>query len=334
LTIENETIKLDRDQQRKRMKMRYIVLDLEWNQSRHPRETVRDPVHLVGEIIQIGAVRLKRKYRIGRELRINVAPKFYKKLHQKVSQITGLSEAELKKGKPFPEAAKKLMRFCGKDFFFFTWGPEDVSILRDNFILHGMDPDQIPPFYDLQVIFAKQIAKDSRQYSLSQAIQMLGEKEFDAHDALNDAHNTALICKYLDLEEGLRHYALYANEITVAPVETKDLSVLFEGKQAAMRELTGAPFLSSDGLDFITVGKLIPQNAAKYLALAKSDRGEEYLVRFRFFKNKSGKVRASRELFPLSDSLRIFYQEKEKRFLEKKPRSAKRSLAASKVNSI
>ena len=52
------------------------------------------------------------------------------------------------------------------------------------------------------------------------------------------------------------------------------------------------------------------------------------------FKNKSGKVRASRELFPLSDSLRIFYQEKEKRFLEKKPRSAKRSLAASKVNSI
>jgi DNA polymerase III epsilon subunit-like protein len=293
--------------------MKYIVLDLEWNQPRHPRETVRQPVYLSGEIIQIGAVKLNSKFRIRRRLRLSVVPQFYKKVHRKVSQITGLSNEDLKHGIPFPKAVKKLLRFCGKEYRFLTWGPEDIHILRDNFLLHGLDESKIPEFYDLQVIFAKQIAGTNRQFSLSQAMEMLEEGDFDAHDALNDAYSTDLVCRHLNMEQGLKEYPLLANEITVNPLETKELSVHFPDKSTALKELCRSPFLAPDGTDFLLPdGVPVSQNTGKYLCLARGEEGKEYLLRFRFFRSQSGQFRTVRELYPLSEALLLFYSEKKK----------------------
>ena len=56
--------------------MNYIVLDLEWNQPRYYRETVENPVHLSGEIIQIGAVKLGRNFKIKKEYKVKKASQY------------------------------------------------------------------------------------------------------------------------------------------------------------------------------------------------------------------------------------------------------------------
>lgn len=304
--------------------MKYIVLDLEWNQSRHPRETVKKPLYLTGEIVQIGAVRMNRKFRIEKELRLAVLPQYYKKVHKKVSQITGLNNEDLKKGLPFPDAWRKLSKFCGKDYVFLTWGPDDLPMLRDNLILHGIDTDKLPPAYDLQVIFADQIAHQNRQFALSQAIEMLGEADFEAHDALNDAHSTALVCRHLNMEEGFSRYAALTNEITQNPLESREVGIRYPNKLAALRELASTPFFSPDGSDFLTPSTLVPQNPSKYLAVATGENGEEYLVRFRLMKNREGAVWVNREIFAMNEEVRIFYEDKVKKHKERKPRKRKK----------
>jgi len=42
--------------------MEYIVLDLEWNQPYDASMAIKEPVHLSGEIIQIGAVKILNEW--------------------------------------------------------------------------------------------------------------------------------------------------------------------------------------------------------------------------------------------------------------------------------
>ena len=42
--------------------MEYIVLDLEWNQPYDASMAIKETVHLSGEIIQIGAVKLSEDF--------------------------------------------------------------------------------------------------------------------------------------------------------------------------------------------------------------------------------------------------------------------------------
>ena len=55
--------------------MNYIILDLEWNQAMNSSLTVRTPVVLYGEIIQIGAVKTDENFNLVDTLKINVKPK-------------------------------------------------------------------------------------------------------------------------------------------------------------------------------------------------------------------------------------------------------------------
>ena len=54
--------------------MNYVVVDLEWNQAMSSKSSVfnRLPIHLRGEIIQIGAVRLNEDMTPGEEFQIDV----------------------------------------------------------------------------------------------------------------------------------------------------------------------------------------------------------------------------------------------------------------------
>ena len=51
--------------------MNYVVVDLEWNQAMSSKSSVfnRLPIHLRGEIIQIGAVKLNEDMSPGEEFR-------------------------------------------------------------------------------------------------------------------------------------------------------------------------------------------------------------------------------------------------------------------------
>jgi hypothetical protein len=116
-------------------------------------------------------------------------------------------------GTPLPEAAERFKKWCGKDFAFLTWGPDDIPMLKENFHVHGINGAWLDKVYDLQVIFNRQTDDSAKQRSLEYAMDYFGlEQHLPAHDALNDAYFTALVAKELNVPDGVRSYASIRGE--------------------------------------------------------------------------------------------------------------------------
>lgn len=189
--------------------MSYVVVDLEWNQAMSSKSSVFNklPIHLRGEIIEIGAVMLDENMQPTKELTIDVKPVYFKRMHYKVKKITGFDKERLAHGIAFSDALAELREFCGDDVTFITWGCDDQGILEQNIIIHDLDWDWIAGWVNLQLIYNLQTGGDKNQKSLASAMEHFGiEQTRVAHDALGDAYNTALVCTRLDMQEGLRMY--------------------------------------------------------------------------------------------------------------------------------
>ena len=190
--------------------MSYVVVDLEWNQAMSSKSSVfnRLPIHLRGEIIQIGAVRLNDDMTPGEEFQIDVKPVYFKRMHYKVKKLTGFDNERLSHGAPFPEALARFREWCGDGVTFLTWGYDDQGIMEQNIIIHDLDWDWIDGWVNLQLIYNLQTDGDKNQKSLGTAMEHFGiEQTRVAHDALGDAYNTALVCSKLDMVSGLAQYA-------------------------------------------------------------------------------------------------------------------------------
>lgn len=187
--------------------MNYIVVDLEWNQpyskaKKHPRG-----VELRGDIIQIGAVKLNRRFKKTAEFDECVRPSFYKRINRHVRDITGIHDSQLKECVGLVQAWEKFKKFCGRDCVLLTWGCDDIPMLRDNLTAYGIDPAEIPKDYNLQVIFNMQITHENKQWSLESAMEHLGLSENEhPHNALYDAIGTARIAQTIDLKKGIAEY--------------------------------------------------------------------------------------------------------------------------------
>lgn len=187
--------------------MNYIIFDLEWNQPADERFTVQDPVYLNGEIIEIGAVKLDDQFCPMDELRLYITPKYYTRMHQEIVVLTGIKDKLLaEKGIPFPEAYQKFIDWCGDEYAFMTWSMNDMPMLVDNMVLHGIDISDLPECYDIQRIFSREIMRGDTRYSLETALTLLKEPGDKSHDALHDARNTAKVCDHLDLDQYLGEY--------------------------------------------------------------------------------------------------------------------------------
>lgn len=196
--------------------MYYITLDLEWNQAYAQKALAvqrRLSCRLRGEVIQIGAVKLDSRMNICGSYQIIVKPQYFKKLHRHVSELTGITQEQMDEGTPLPEAAERFKKWCGKDFVFLTWGPDDIPMLKENFNVHDISSGWLDKVYDLQVIFSRQTEDSTKQRSLEYAMEHFGlEQHLPAHDALNDAYFTALVAKALDTPEGVRTYSSVRGE--------------------------------------------------------------------------------------------------------------------------
>ncbi len=189
--------------------MNYVVVDLEWNQAMSSKSSVFNklPIHLGGEIIEIGAVRLNDDLTPGEEYTIDVKPVYFKRMHYKVKKITGFDKERLAHGIAFADALEHFRQWCGDGVTFFTWGCDDQRILEQNIIIHDLDWDWIGGWVNLQLIYNLQTGGDKNQKSLASAMEHFEiEQTRTAHDALGDAYNTALVASRLDMEEGLRLY--------------------------------------------------------------------------------------------------------------------------------
>ncbi len=191
--------------------MNYITLDLEWNQAYLQKALAVQKqlsCRLRGEVIQIGAVKMDENMNICGSYQIIVKPKYFKKLHRHVSKLTGITQEQMDMGTPLTEAAQRFKRWCGRDFCFLTWGPDDVPMLKENFNINSISSDWIENVYDLQKIFNTQTDGSSKQRSLEYAMEYFNiPQNLPAHDALNDAFFTAKVAKALDVPLGVASYS-------------------------------------------------------------------------------------------------------------------------------
>ena len=202
--------------------MHYITLDLEWNQAYAEKALAvqkRLSRRLRGEVIQIGAVKLDKNMVPCGSYQVIVKPQYYKKIHKHVSVLTGITQDQMDLGVSLPEAAERFRKWCGKDFVFLTWGPDDIPMLKENFRVHDIPHAWLDLNYDLQLIFNRQTDDGSKQRSLEYAMEYFEiPQTLPAHDALNDAYFTALVAAKLDVAEGIKSYNLRRGELLLEEV--------------------------------------------------------------------------------------------------------------------
>ena len=285
--------------------MNYIVLDMEWNQPWPGSPSAKKvlPVQIRGEIIQIGAVRITEDQQVGDEFQVLIKPKFYRRLNRRVSKLTGIKEAQLRdEGVPMGEAMAKFRAWCGEDVIFLTWGFDDITILRENLRLYGIDESWVNRWYNAQMIFNAQTDGSSSQKALKTAMEIFSiEATRPAHDALGDAYHTALICAKLDLTKGVMEYgqAVKSHENGFHGAELpgcigRKVFYDYADKQVALEAMDGAENKCPTCGKQMTGTRWFAQPGRRYMDLAECPEHGKFLIRIRLSDQPDGKVRVSR----------------------------------------
>lgn len=180
-----------------------IVFDLEWNQSSYT------PNHRIPhEIIEIGACRVDREYRVVDTFSRVICPRLYKRLDKHIKKVTGITEDELSRGGTFSDVFGDFIAWCGEDTQLVTWGRDDFPVLRRN-ALFFQTPMPFDPPIDAQLVFGGAcLGSCHQQMNLHAAMEHQQiELEVPAHRAVYDAQCTATLLCSIDqavsaLEEG------------------------------------------------------------------------------------------------------------------------------------
>lgn len=179
--------------------MNYIVFDLEWNQCCGGRE-MENP-RMPFEIIEIGAVKLGKKFNIIDEYESIIKPKLYKKIQPHIRTILNYDEATLRKGRPFDMVYREFIKWCGEDYIFGTWGSMDLNILQTNMDYYYLKALPSPlMFYNIQQIYSDMMGANEGIVKLKKAVEHLNipiEEDRPFHSAVNDAYYTGLVLKSL-----------------------------------------------------------------------------------------------------------------------------------------
>ncbi len=305
--------------------MNYVVVDLEWNQAMSSKSSVFNklPIHLRGEIIEIGAVKLDDQLRPAGEFTADVKPVYFKRMHYKVKKLTGFDAERLASGVSFEDAFTQFREWCGEDVTFLTWGYDDRGIMEQNIIIHDLDWDWIAGWVNLQLIYNIQTCGDKNQKSLATAMEHFEiEQTRVAHDALGDAYNTALVCTHLDLQTGLDCYdeaqrilsSRPAGERSAAPDGPEPIEhVVFPNyaskADAFSDETVTAPPCPVCGVS-MTSARWINQGDQRYMNLYTCAEHGSYLVRLKFRKDDAGLWCANRLIYEADEGLEDFYKAK------------------------
>lgn len=281
--------------------MYYITLDLEWNQAYAQKALAVQrqlSARLRGEVIQIGAVKLDKNMNICGSYQVIVKPRYYKKLHRHVSELTGITQEQMDAGVPLKEAAEKFKNWCGKDFAFLTWGPDDIPMLKENFHVNSIQSDWLDVTYDLQQIFNRQTDGASKQRSLEYAMEYFEiPQTLPAHDALNDAYFTAMVAQRLATPEGVKNYGERGEQFLfdktygdadIGQEGYESIEDILASREAAAGEcpLCRAPLA--------VVGKMLHGRGHRYRTLCHCDRDGDLFLTLKVFPNHNGTFRLRR----------------------------------------
>lgn len=287
--------------------MKYIVFDMEWNQTRGPEHRLSDGRLLSGEIIEIGAVKLNERFAPVGTFKTYVKPVYYKKIHSRIKELTGITNDILKDAPEFPEAFESFMEFCGPDFATVTWGESDIPVLKENLSANEMEKWEYVN-YDLQTIFLKQTGSSAQNIALESAAYEC-EIEFteQLHDALIDAAITAMIAGKLDMTTGINDYVF----------TPKDLSELDHLSFESVRGIENLQKLRSDPRIKYTLcpfcrrpmpaARIITQNSTKKLSKISCPDHSDFLLSIRIHKNHDGSFSASKFVYEWNRETEDFY---------------------------
>ena len=285
--------------------MQYIVLDMEWNQPWPGSPSAKKvlPVHIRGEIIQIGAVRVTEEQFVEDEFQIMVRPKYYRRLNRRVSKLTGIKESRLlEEGVSFPEAMEAFRAWCGEDFVFLTWGFDDIGILQENLRLFDLDTAWTDRWYNAQMIFNAQTDGSNSQKALKTAMEAFGiEPTRPAHDALGDAYHTALICAMLNLQQGIEEYGAavksHENGFHGAEIPGCIDRKVFHGyadRRAALGAMSGEENICPICGSRMLGSRWFAQPGHRYMDLATCPEHGKFLIRVKLSDQQDNTVRVSR----------------------------------------
>lgn len=153
--------------------MNYIILDLEWNQGNEQKE--KQLKELPFEIIEIGAVKLNSRMEICDSFHELIRPQVYKEMHYMTKKLLHLDMEELQSGRSFLQVIKSFLAWCGEDYMFGTWGPQDLTELQRNMKFYGMEPLDKKPmkFYDVQKLFSIAFEDKKSRRNLEYAVDFL-----------------------------------------------------------------------------------------------------------------------------------------------------------------
>ncbi len=218
--------------------MKYIILDMEWNQAPCAELTRKldDGSRFSGEIIQVGAIKMDEKGNIESTFDSLIKPVVYKKMHKKVSRLTGITADMLLDAGSFEECMNEFAEWCEPEHIIFTWGPDDIRVLRQNCRLFEFEEGFFENWYNLQVIYNMQTGTGSGQQALAAAVEHFSiDSSLKAHDALNDAFYTAEVLRCLDIEKGIAEYG--KGNLTPPPDEKrKKIFTGIKGRAAMVKD--------------------------------------------------------------------------------------------------
>lgn len=183
--------------------MKYIVLDLEWNQGNTGMEA--EAGDLPFEIIEIGAIKLNDEGVMISEFSELVKPVVYREMHHITGKLIHMQMRELERGRLFVDVAPAFLDWCGPDeYLFCTWGSADLTELQRNMKFFDMTPlsDKPMPYLDVQKLFSIAYEDRKSRRSLEYAVDYLGlEKDIPFHRAFSDAYYTAKVFTHILLRD-------------------------------------------------------------------------------------------------------------------------------------
>ena len=316
--------------------MNYIVLDMEWNQPwpGSPSSKKVLPVQIRGEIIQIGAVRVSEEQQVQDEFQVLIKPRYYRSLNRRVSKLTGIKESRLREeGVPMAQAMERFRAWCGEDVVFLTWGFDDITILRENLMLYGLDDSWVSRWYNAQMIFNAQTDGSNAQKALKTAMEIFEiEATRPAHDALGDAYHTALICARLDLKRGAEEYEAavksHINGFHGAELPgciSRKVFYDYADKRAAMAAMTVAENVCPICGHQMFGKRWFAQPGRRYMDLATCPEHGQFLIRIRLSDQPDGTIRVSRLTYEAtSEAAEAYARRAEKADPEPRPTSGQR----------
>ena len=311
--------------------MHYIAVDFEWNQAGYSRKS---NVQLDGEIIQIGAVKMDGDFKILEYFSADIKPVFYRKIHKKVKELTGIDQKQLNNGKDFLAVVEKFKVWCGDEHTFLTWGPDDSRIMMQNLLVHKQDTDWMGKWINLQVIYSMQAQGENLPMSLEKVVEFYGVPvELEVHNALNDAKYTAMLCEFLDVNRGMDEYSDNADLSGLKRVSCGNYKVIYNctSKQAVFSH-DKVKNLRCPHCD-IPLNELkawVKQSGDRYITIGKCNKHGLFLGKIKFSREKDGKISAKYMMFTADRSDELYYLNRHKINSEKSRRKRKRKIAEKK----